>query len=108
MRLLNVAEVCDISGASPRQLRHWVERGFVKASQSKWRTTTQPVFDPGEVAVVVLMVRLIDAGWHDLAKIEAMARKHFSDVDTLRAMGYDGVSVATEHTVGEGLVLTIT
>jgi hypothetical protein len=54
------------------------------------------------------MGRLLSAGIRNLEVVESLARKHIEEVDILVVMGHTGDSIATEHTFGEGLMLTIT
>ena len=107
MRLYSVAETCSISGASPRQLRHWIEKGGLRAHKRDNGHQEVNFFEIQEVYVARTMVRLFNSKMHEIETVSTLARKHLADVDTLRAMGYDGDSLTTEHTVGDGLVLNI-
>ncbi len=108
MRLYTVAETCSISGASPRQLRHWVERGALIAHKRDNGQHEVNFFEIDEVYVAKVMVRIFTLKMDEIQTVARLARKHLSDVDTLRAMGYDRDSLTTEHTVGDGLILNIT
>jgi phage terminase Nu1 subunit (DNA packaging protein) len=108
VRLYTVAETCSISGASPRQLRHWVERGALIAHKRDNGHQEVNLFEIHEVYVARAMFRIFATNLNEISTVATLARKHLADVDILRAMGYDRDSLTTEHTVGDGLVLNVT
>lgn len=107
-RLYAMNEAQKISGATARQIRHWVEKGHIESRKHDAGYQIQNFFTIDEVYVMQVMVRLISGGFTELASVESTARKHLHDVAVLKQMGYAGDSIATEHTIGDGLVLTIT
>ena len=68
---LTIPEVMDLSGASARQVHHWIRRGWLQSSRGNgW----PHVLAPEEASVARLMVQLISAGLTPQRAAEA-ARK---------------------------------
>jgi len=97
-----------LTGATSRQIRSWVENGIIHSEQRNVGNIQHNRFTYDEICVMTVMVRLIAVGFIKPTVAVELARKHYKDVAVLTEMGYAQVSSSTEHTIGDGLVLTIT
>lgn len=104
----SIGETVKLTGATPRQIRSWVDNGLIEAEKRPAGEQMHNFFDAGEVDVMKVMVRLISAGLTKPETVASIARKHLRDVAVLREMGYASVSSSTEQSIGDGLVLMIT
>lgn len=108
---IGTAEFARRSGIGKRKLERWTKENRIRTLPRRLGSGKEATFNrysPAEVDVAVTMERLLSAGWGDLDAAERIARARARDLDVMRAVGYDGESNATEHTLGDGLVLTIT
>lgn len=106
-RPLKMSDVSRSTGIAVHRLRRWIEGGYISTISRKDGVAQAYLIPKEEIQVAVIMDRLLSGGLNDLGMVAQIARKHLEEVDILRMMGHTGDSIATEHTIGEGLVLTI-
>jgi hypothetical protein len=97
-----------MSGITQHQLARWSRRGHLDATGREVSSKVHNRYSLFEVRVAHTMRRLLEAGLNDLLSAERIARQHISNLAVLESMGYDGDSNTTEHTVGDGIIISIT
>jgi hypothetical protein len=100
-------DIKALTGIPDWRLRRWEKNGLIVAHPRGPAGNDSYIFDDREVEVAIVMNRLSNAGIVSPPLAASIARKHVDEVDILAAMGHTGDSIATEHTIGDGLVLTI-
>lgn len=101
------ADAARLARVRTHQIQRWTKRGHIR-SLSRESDAQHHRYSLAEIKVAFYMGRLLSAGIRNLEVVESLARKHIEEVDILVVMGHTGDSIATEHTFGEGLMLTIT
>lgn len=107
MSLTELSAVSDRTGATSRQIRHWITRGLITCERVPKGSKLWFYLDETEAEVVRIMAILIEAGITDIDVACTVARSRLRDVALLVEMGYAGDSISTEHTLKPGVVITI-
>ena len=103
--MLVFSEVEARYGVPARKLLRWFRAGHISA---KTNASSVYTISREEIDVAILMNRLLTANINDVEMAAGLARRHLHDVAVLAEIGYTGDSITTEHTIGDGLVLSIT
>lgn len=93
-------------GVPEHMVKRWAKVGYVEAAAPTVGGAAS-VFDAREIEIMITMRRLMEAGFSRMSVIEPIARARQERIDIMRAMGYDGDSFTTEHTLESGMLLTI-
>lgn len=103
-----VVKAAELAGVRKHQLQRWQKHGLLNAIPRGEGRVTQHRYTEEEINVAKIMGMLMAAGFGDLKLVHRLARQHIADLAVLAAMGYSGEQMSTEHTIGDGLLLTIT
>jgi len=97
--------VTAYTGATTRLLKAWRNAGYVEwidhSSDGEART---PRYTPREMEIIRVMIRLYDIGMRNIPVARSIATAHVDACAALEVMGAPPVS---EHTVSDGIVITI-
>lgn len=106
-RTYSSTDAVKLTGVANRQLQRWVEAGYISVAVRRDVASSHRRYATREILVARLMKRLLDGGLGSLEAVARLARAHYATLDVMHAIGYRGESQSTEHTIGEGLILTI-